>query len=224
MSYSIGQYFHIENTGDYNKFKEIKNYQKNNITTKITVGTNSTKDFVDVGFSIDGNFQEKQNYYFNCEIVTFETSEQIFNIKLLNKADPSKQQYIKTITIPKGTSIKIPIDFIFSPIISFDTIVFELQRIESDFTTPREAQITIKEISLIKNIIPLLNTTNLIKIGIQGTPGTKMCINNEEILIGRTGIYEIKNGIVTIDFFSVVAEGEHIPTFTLDYIYEEEVI
>ena len=77
-----------------------------------------------------------------------------------------------------------------------------------------------------------------------------MCINNEDIIIGKTGIYEIKNGIIEVDYFSVVAAGKlngnvdyeknkainnnygtktnyvivsrTIPGFTLDYIYEKE--
>ena len=31
-----------------------------------------------------------------------------------------------------------------------------------------------------------------------------MCINGEEIHVGRTGTYEVRNGIITVEFFSVV--------------------
>lgn len=220
MSYSIGQYFHIANT-DGDKFKtELTNVTEKPINTEVIVGS-STISFTDCGYALLGSYQANKKYYMCCEISSLSTDQVIF-VKLINNTNSSKMQYIKTITIAKNSGTHI-IDFIFSPLERFDTLVFELQRISEDFTQPRVVSVKRKELSEINNILgTLINATELVKIGVQADSGTKMCINNEEIMIGRSGIYEIKNGIITIDFFSVVSLGNTIPAFTLDYIYEEE--
>ena len=48
------------------------------------------------------------------------------------------------------------------------------------------------QLAIINNF--LQDVKDAVKIGIQGTPGTLMCINGEGIRIGPSGIYEIKNG------------------------------
>ena len=224
MSYTIGQYFHIPNT-DSDKFKTKirKEYITNMIIDSyITIG-NMTLPCKDYGFYLNSGYQPNQNYYICCEIESLST-DQVFYVKLINEANSSsKTQYIKTIKIAKDTGTHI-IDFIFSPIEHFETLVFELQRTADDHAKPRVASIERKELSIVNNILGgvLINAKELVKIGVQAAPGTKMCINNEEIYVGRTGIYEIKNGIITVDFFSIVALGNTIPGFTLDYIYEKE--
>lgn len=224
MSYSIGQYFHIPNT-DSDKFKTVipnEHITNSIIDSDITIG-NTTITCKDNGFYLDNGYQPNQNYYICCEIESLST-DQVFYVKLINEANPSsKTQYIKTIKIAKDSGTHM-IDFIFSPIEHFETLVFELQRTAEDYSKPRGTSIKRKELSIVNNILggALINAKELVKIGVQAAPGTKMCINNEEINVGRTGVYEIKNGIITVDFFSIVALGNTIPGFTLDYIYEKE--
>lgn len=221
MSYSIGQYFHIPNT-DSDKFKtEITTATMRPIHTMIAIN-NMQISVTDYGYLLLGGYQPNQRYYFCCEIPALETDQVIF-VKLINETDSSKAQYIKTIKIAKNSGTHI-IDFIFTPLERFGTLVFELQRTSDDFEdNSRSASVRKKELSVINNILgTLVNAKELVKIGVQAAPGTKMCINNEEINVGRTGIYEIKNGIITVDFFSIVALGNTIPGFTLDYIYEKE--
>lgn len=62
------------------------------------------------------------------------------------------------------------------------------------------------------------NVVSLVKIGVQSRPGTLMCINGEEIRVGRTGFYEINSG-VAIDYFGFGAE---LYDFILDYVYDTE--
>ena len=100
----------------------------------------------------------------------------------------------------------VSVNFIFTPIETFDTLVFELQRNEDDYNSPRIPRILFRELNIVNNVLDTLTggSKPIVKFGIQGTPGLKMCINNEEIQIGRTGVYEIKNGVLEIKFFSVV--------------------
>ena len=249
MSYSIGQYFHIPNT-QADDFMQALSISVQNVDM---IGANNIK-FTNAGFGItSSSFQSTENYYVHCDIAPLQT-EQVFYVKLVNKNDTLKQQYVKTIIIPSGATSAasmVSIEFTFKPIAKFDTLVFELQRETDDYANPRVTHILMEEISLIKNILPtLVGVSNLIKIGVQGVSGIRMCINNEDIIIGRTGIYEIKNGIITVDYFSVVAAGQlngnvndeknnaintnygtktnyviinrAIPEFTLDYVYEKE--
>ena len=56
----------------------------------------------------------------------------------------------------------------------------------------------------------------LTKIGIQGPPSLLMCINREQIRIGKTGIYEINNGI-NITSISFVPKTSTLSSDGLDY-------
>lgn len=81
-------------------------------------------------------------------------------------------------------------------------------------------------ISMFNQIVNLLNTkvrqkhgvNTIIKLGVQSRPGTVMCINGEEIRIGRTGFYEINSG-VEINYFGFGAE---LKDFIFDYVYDME--
>ena len=69
-----------------------------------------------------------------------------------------------------------------------------------------------EELSVINNIISKLNLAEegypLIKIGVQSHPGMLMCINGQPIIVGKSGIYEIRNGIIKVNTFSVVAPAK----------------
>ena len=124
-----------------------------------------------------------------------------------------------------------------------------MQRSPADLatTTGRIAVIGFEEISEINKYAPSGSEKNYVKVGIQSRPGLMMCINGEEIRLPRSGIQEIRDGILTINFFSVVSAAQEttnvlinqmntspiesrvfldqpkerrVDTFTLDYIYE----
>lgn len=73
--------------------------------------------------------------------------------------------------------------------------------------------ITIKQI---KEILPAKKTT-IKQIGIWGRPNLPMSINGEEVRIGPSGYFELKNFDITS--FGVCAIGEN-DKFTVDYLYE----
>lgn len=183
----------------------------------------SLKPFFDECVQFDSALAAGTNYYFHAKIKRM-NSNQIFYIYLCNYAEEAgvenKKQYLKTITVQSGMNTEwVDFELIFTPLLQFDCILFELQRNIEDITVKengvdengkiiyervsvRYPVIVYEELSLIKNIIP--NKTNYIKIGVQSHPGLMMCINGEEIHVGRTGTYEVRNGIITVEFFSVV--------------------
>ena len=210
------------------------------------------ESFKDECVKVGGGLQKNINYYFHGKIKRMST-KQSFDIKLVRfDEEKGDEQYIKTIDIQplqEGLNEWYDIEFIFTPAADFDTILFELDRIKIDFTGEVRVPIILyEELSLINNIVTsqIGNEIELLKIGVQSRPGLLMCVNGEEIRVGRTGIYEIRNGVIKVTFFSVCAAAQEkeevdlsqieeskcifdtskvrtIDTFTLDYMYEREV-
>ena len=56
--------------------------------------------------------------------------------------------------------------------------------------------------------ISIENKGTLKQIGVQGPPGLLMSINGEPIRIGRSGLYEINNGINTTFIGFIVEANE----------------
>lgn len=154
-------------------------------------------------------------YYFHVKIKRL-TATQRFYLYLTNYDDvdgeEAKTQYVKTIDVQGGDPNEwTDFEVIFSPLIAFDCILFQLQRVIDDYRdATRYPRIIYEELSEINNLITdkIGYGIELVKIGVQSHPGLVMCINNEEIKIGRSGIYEIRNGIITVNFFSVVQAAE----------------
>jgi len=62
------------------------------------------------------------------------------------------------------------------------------------------------------------------KIGIQSRPGVLIMVNQQPVRIGRSGTYEVNNG-VKITSFGIIAPNGYDPNnidhFILDYTYSE---
>ena len=63
-------------------------------------------------------------------------------------------------------------------------------------------------------------TGSWIKLGIQAPPGSKWEINKKEILIGRTGMYELDDDIVVTSLKYISGDFKNI---IIDYLVKEEV-
>ena len=153
------------------------------------------------------------NYYFHAKIKRL-ANEQIFYVYLVNYKDTEeisedvKTQYLQTITIQGGTETEwVDWEIICSPLQNFDCLLFQLQRNTEDYQGKiRYPFLVYEELSKINNVISgqIKYGASLLKIGVQSHPGLMMCINGQEIHIGRSGIYEIRNGVITIEFLSVI--------------------
>ena len=210
MAYIIGQYNHNNASSDDASF-----------ITPITAGSasrysnsgdtgivgNSSGSFADECIT-NLNLISSEFYYFRCQIKRM-TMPQTFVIKLINFNNTSStEQFIKQITVQGGNREEwVNIEFIFNPVVTFDTILFQLQRTIDDYQgVIRYPKIAYQQLGSINNIInsKIGNNISLLKIGVQSHPGLTMCINGEEIHVSRSGIFELKNGILPISFFSVV--------------------
>lgn len=162
-----------------------------------------------------GGFNNNNNYYFHGKIKRM-NSNQVFTIKLVNFSSNDLEQYIKKVTVGGGDPHEwVDIEFVFKPYSTFDTILFELQRTAEDYSDEVRYPIIIyEEVSLINNMIirKVGSGIELLKIGVQSVPGLLMCINGEEIRTSRSGIYELRDGVINVNFFSVVAAAQETTT------------
>ena len=160
------------------------------------------------------SFNSKTPYYF-CGLIKYKTTTQKINIKLVNYEDAeNKVQLIKSITIPSSDnpSQNYFIDFVFTPITDFNTILFEL---ESNDASANVGCIDIAELKDISRNSEIMGAESpLIRFSIQTRPGFLMGINGEGIRVSKNGIYEIKNGIILVESFSPIS---HCKYETLDF-------
>lgn len=226
MSYVLGQYNKNHNVADDDIFMTL--ITSGNATRRQTGGDNEVigqdSAFQDECIRFN-SLSDTKNYYFHGKIKRM-TSDQTFVVKLVffepTEEQKDKEQYIKTITVSKGNINEwVDVEFCFSPLLSFDCLLFELQRIITDYRIEvRYPHIAYEELSVINNIISsrISDGARLLKIGVQSHPGLMMCINGEEIRTCRTGIYELKNGVMTVSFFSIVAAIEENDNTMTDWI------
>ena len=221
MAYIIGQYNHNSASADDATF-----------ITPITSGVVKRKEETDsAGIAEESTFSDEcisglnlttGNYYYFRTQVKRMTSTQVFNIKLINyevEGVNKIEQFIKQVTVRGGDREEwVSIELIFHPVVTFDTILFQLQRTIEDYREfSRYPKIDYQQLGIINNIIPDKVGTEqpLLKIGVQSRPGLVMCINGEEIHTSRSGIFELRNGIVPANTFSVVNAAQETTT-TID--------
>lgn len=211
MAYIIGQYNHNNASLDSASFitpiTTGRVARKSN-SSDTGVMTESLNPFEDECIT-DLNLESSKYYYFRVQIKRTLTP-QIFSVKLINfnsTVSDSVEQFIKQISIQGGEREEwVSVEFIFHPIVSFDTILFQLQRTIEDYRGfARYPKIDYQQLGSINNMITskIGSGISLLKIGVQSHPGLTMCLNGEEIHISRTGIFELKDGTIPITFFSV---------------------
>ena len=223
MAYNLGQF--SQTSGVVPDGTYMKLIKKGTATRKQVPSSNPLVVYYDQCITLKNNtgasdqpqkFLTNQHYYFHGKIKKQESSQQ-FDIKLVSfDGTDGVEQYIKTITVAPGHSGEWQdIEFIFTSFVDFDTILFNLKRTATTVNlTPVIAYI---ELSQIQNAIgDRFGSSNLelFKIGVQSHPYFLMCINGEEIRTYRSGIFEIKNEAITIDFFSVVKAAEETTSVT----------
>lgn len=176
----------------------------------------------------------QQSYFLRVRIYKRKDSKQIITIKLNNTDKAADNiQNIRQIEIPIGEETEYTtFEIIISPNNTYDEIQFILSREALDYgiypeegsdISGRIIKIEVDNLSLIYNILDYLRTSidnkgRLKQIGVQGPSGLLMNINGESIRIGRTGIYEINNGVNVTSIGFIIEEG-NTDNFILDYQY-----
>lgn len=119
---------------------------------------------------------------------------------------------------------------------NFDAFLLEIQRGEVDKTvateangrrvmgrflnvSDSEANLLDVKVSQITKILPSVKNTTIKQIGVWGRSGLPLILNGEEVKIGPSGYFELKNfDLVSI---GVLANGSE-DKFTIDYLYEND--
>ena len=123
--------------------------------------------------------------------------------------------------------------FVITPNSEYQYLCFKINRIGYDYVyngTAKERRPFIYGETMDFNtegdvceIIDILPRTAVDKIGIQSRPGTLFCVNQEPIILGRSGIYEVNNG-TRITSVGVIApngsDAHNIQDFILDYAWD----
>ena len=228
MSFNFGQ-FRSSQISSYStpKTMELTIGQSSNITENISF-------YNRYGNLLGDNQVNNLNcYYLKFTVKKRSDSEQRFYLKLQNSnLTEDNQQLIEEFKVAAKSSGSDTETFeiIIAPNATYNRFVWELQRtildyrmVNADGTYGRIMDITVDAYTQLIDIISqklksdYSNMEHLTKIGIQGPPSLLMCINREQIRIGRNGIYEINNGI-NINSISFVPKNS-TDYFIMDFEY-----
>ena len=234
MSYKFGQF----RRSQLSSYLTPLEYTLNNLRVQSSLSKGVV--FIDKGIDLDGNNilraindSGKQNSYYIRFKIFKQDTKQLITVRLINTEKTSDNvQTIETIEIEAGDiNDYSTFELILSPNDNhtYNQIYFELNRelidyntLNQDGTYGRIITIAIDRIDKIYNVIDFLQTSIenkgiLKQIGVQGPPGLLMSINGEAIRVGRSGLYEINNGINTT-FIGFIIEADE-KYFILDYQY-----
>lgn len=231
MSYNIGQFRCPQLNSYFTPLEMDFGYQE---TTNVT---SNDITFYNICGNLSGeNIVNNQNcYYLRFGIKQRNDSEQIFYLKLKNTSEiEDNEQLIEEYKVSQGTGT-VYFEVIISPNSTYDQILWELQRTAFDYKminssglSGRIINITDCTFAKIIDVLTTLKSTypgleHLVKVGIQGPPSLLMCINREQIRLGKAGIYEINNGInvVSMGFIpkSSSESSNGLEYFIMDFEY-----
>lgn len=236
MGYILKQYNHIPGNGiddiydgddpeleGMNDFLNPIPLTDSNVETRVYRAGGFRDSYVEYTVEDSGApaLQAGAHYYFHGAIKNGSTTIAgcYYNIKLVNKKsddvnnDDERYQYIKSIYIAENKPLE-DIEFIFTPIIDFTYILFEVDdKKMGQNPLPENTCLGVYELSLINNaMVTKLGLEDpsskkiypILKAGLQSRPGYLFCINGTDIRLPHSGIYEVKNGIIVVDFFSAI--------------------
>lgn len=190
--------------------------------------------------ALDKTGTKSRNYFMRTKIfkkkilnkgsVDVSASTQVITVQLVNTSKTTDNvQVLQTITVEPGESSDYAIfDIVIPPNSTYNQIQFVLNRVAYDYNNVnrdgsygRIVNLEVMKMEELKNIIDYIDTNGtgqIRQIGLQSAPGFQMCIDGEQIRVGRSGLYEIKNGVV-IKFIGFIIDPEDNQHFMLDYLY-----
>lgn len=246
--YQFGQFLSSQkNWSDYKQDIDISNLTLGYVTTNVDFFNSNQIRFANYSMKARGSeiaiFQSLHYYYLKFKVQKKSyggNHPQVFSLKLqrIENENIIKEQFIKTLTVPdmpiEVNDEYVSFELIIAPNSAYNQLIWQMQRDVLDYTTQetidgetfngRVPIINVETFSEIVNTIDSfqINSQNtaLSKVGIQGPPSLLMCINGEQIRIGKNGIYEISNSI-QITFLGFIPKSAS-DYFIIDYEYGEE--
>lgn len=227
----VGSYSDFDSSPYLQKIEVIKD-ENGNFKNDVKINV-FNKEFSNDGLSY--SFNSTESYYLQFSISALEEDDQTISLRLRSTKQSGSDtevitQLLQTYNIPgylkEEEQKKYIFEIIFTPNGTYPILCWELNRTSKDFTEgQRNTDINIEKFARIKNVInpnssnsSFINTNvPLTKIGIQGPPSLLMCINGEQIRLGKSGVYELNNEIdITFISFIPTRESDY---FIMDYEY-----
>lgn len=223
MAQTVGQFYEIggkesESTNSY-MIPKTDGSLINIVRTDSGTVRDVALSFENPCLQFSQNLDSAKSYYLHIVIKRLKT-DQTFNIRLAF-SDSTKEvtQFLRKVDIVQMKTENQKngeVEIVFQPNEAFDRIIFELERniydleshvdpVTGETIYGRTPYIAAIEVSEIVNRTPV--SVPISKIGVQSRPDLMMCINGEEMHLPRSGIFELRDGIVKITFFSVVKAG-----------------
>ena len=189
----------------------VGQHQKNDDTKYIQTINFTTIDAHSIKI-IDNNINTSFYYYVK---IKFEKQSSLQNIKI-HATDALEQQGIQvddfTIGYKSSTSTTYYRDIIInSNLIQNNLKTFYLTINGAEGNVVKGT--VVQGVSIV-NILPVPTASS---IGIWGSPSQVACVNGVKIQLGKTGIYELNNPNIKINFVGFIPIGKN---FVLDYSYE----
>lgn len=206
-------------------------------TVLVESPTSSEIVFKDICGDLSGaNVMNSQHsYYLKFGVRRLAAYDQTFQLKIKNASNlDTNEQVIESYTVKKGNIADVVyFEVVISPNAEYNQIVWTLQRIADDYnivnydgTYGRVMDVSITSYAQIIDIMDYLKSQYsglkyLTSIGIQGPTGLLMCINGEQIRVGRSGVYEIDNEmpITSIGFVPKEISVNTLEYFLMDFVY-----
>lgn len=117
-------------------------------------------------------------------------------------------------------------EVMFTPNDSYKYLAFEMNKVSYDYIYGFRQWLNKDHVDFEEHgdVCIVQNILNQVvdKIGIQTKPGTLLCVNHEAIRVGRSGVYEVNNG-VKVNFIGICSpngsDNTNINDFILDYAW-----
>lgn len=149
-----------------------------------------------------------ERYYIQIKLKCKDVAQYV--MFYLTDVKAEDRQMIGQYTISKKSNMSILneqdeyalFSFIVTPFSDYQYILVQLERNKTNIINQSlEVEVIAYNYLKIDNLLDA--GQQVVKIGIQGPPGLLMCINQQGIRIGPSGIYEIKNSQINIQFFGI---------------------
>lgn len=144
-------------------------------------------------------------------------------LAVINEGKVVEGQLLKKVSLEANQIETAQIQLVVNPQhnTDYNAVLFEIVRTAEDYgALDNQGAITVKN-SKLYSFVNELNVDNneiAAKVGIKGKPGQILCLNGEQIYIGRSGVYEVLCGI-DISFIGV---GPSDTPTVIDYIQKDE--
>jgi len=234
--YSVRQYVFngIDNINNY-----IENYRAPSMVEAVTDGDNALQTAPDIWFPASGflvqsavntyrpihckgvlTWNNTTNSVLTLQVLGFKNfNNSIVNTKYSSSACDVLQTFTVTGTSQDSTTIfQGEVDVSFQPLKEYDYIVIALKNrgINATALQPTSPNTSL-ELAIVQDLAVDIAEGGVKKVGFQGMPGTELIINGNNIMVGKSGQYELYHPQLQIVSLGVIPKLNQSFIVTVKY-------